>query len=55
MQILIDGRETKVVGIENHDKLPTLVYLSREKRPHYHHNFKAGAMNALVNFSYLMS
>jgi hypothetical protein len=28
--------------------LPTLVYLAREKRPQYHHNFKAGAMNALV-------
>ncbi|GAU13523.1 hypothetical protein TSUD_128200 [Trifolium subterraneum] len=28
--------------------LPTLVYLSREKRPQYHHNFKAGAMNSLV-------
>jgi hypothetical protein len=28
--------------------LPTLVYVAREKRPQYHHNFKAGAMNALV-------
>lgn len=28
--------------------LPTLVYLAREKRPQYHHNFKAGAMNSLV-------
>ncbi|KAG5561056.1 hypothetical protein RHGRI_004164 [Rhododendron griersonianum] len=55
LQILIDGRETKVVGIENHDKLPTLVYLSREKRPHYHHNFKAGAMNALIRVSSKMS
>ncbi|KAI8567174.1 hypothetical protein RHMOL_Rhmol02G0100300 [Rhododendron molle] len=51
LQILIDGRVTKVVGIKNHDKLPTLVYLSREKRPHCHHNFKAGAMNALIRVS----
>ena len=29
--------------------LPTLVYLAREKRPQYHHHFKAGAMNALVS------
>jgi len=29
--------------------LPTLVYMAREKRAHYHHNFKAGAMNALVH------
>jgi len=28
--------------------LPTLVYLAREKRPQYHHNYKAGAMNSLV-------
>lgn len=29
--------------------LPTLVYLAREKRPGYPHNFKAGAMNTLVS------
>ncbi|KAE8663140.1 hypothetical protein F3Y22_tig00113096pilonHSYRG00093 [Hibiscus syriacus] len=27
--------------------LPTLVYLAREKRPQYYHNFKDGALNAL--------
>ncbi|KAL4340603.1 hypothetical protein GQ457_08G005710 [Hibiscus cannabinus] len=31
--------------------LPTLVYLAREKRPQYHHHFKAGAMNALIRVS----
>jgi hypothetical protein len=30
--------------------LPTLVYMAREKRPQWPHNFKAGAMNALVSF-----
>ncbi|XAR53884.1 Cellulose synthase (UDP-forming) [Bertholletia excelsa] len=50
LQILIDGREpNNTVDKENH--LPTLVYLSREKRPQYHHNFKAGAMNALIRVS----
>lgn len=34
--------------------LPTLVYLAREKRPQYPHNFKAGAMNALVNSPYIV-
>lgn len=29
-------------------RLPTLVYLAREKRPQCPHNFKAGSMNALV-------
>lgn len=28
--------------------LPQVVYVSREKRPGFHHNNKAGAMNALV-------
>lgn len=29
--------------------MPTLVYLAREKRPQNFHNFKAGALNTLVN------
>ncbi|MFQ6634853.1 hypothetical protein Gotur_011150, partial [Gossypium turneri] len=47
LQILIDGRDTNAVDIEG-NPLPTLVYLAREKRPQYHHHFKAGAMNALL-------
>ncbi|KAK7387180.1 hypothetical protein VNO78_27753 [Psophocarpus tetragonolobus] len=31
--------------------LPTLVYVAREKRPQYFHNFKAGAMNSLLRVS----
>ena len=46
-QMLIDGRDGEAVDVEG-QPLPTLVYLSREKRPDYHHNYKAGAMNALV-------
>ena len=34
--------------------LPTLVYLAREKKPQFHHNFKAGAMNALVSYARIM-
>ncbi|PSS24753.1 Cellulose synthase-like protein [Actinidia chinensis var. chinensis] len=48
--ILIDGRDPKAVDIEQ-EALPTLVYLAREKRPQYHHNFKAGALNALLRVS----
>lgn len=33
------------------NKLPWLVYVSREKRPKHNHNKKAGAMNALVRAS----
>ncbi|CAH2034867.1 unnamed protein product [Thlaspi arvense] len=36
-------------------RLPMLVYVSREKRPGYEHNKKAGAMNALVRASAIMS
>lgn len=37
----------KTVDIEGRS-LPTLVYVAREKRPQYFHNFKAGALNAMV-------
>ncbi|XVF30803.1 hypothetical protein REPUB_Repub16aG0089700 [Reevesia pubescens] len=50
LQILIDGRDPNAVDIEG-NPLPTLVYLAREKRSSYHHNFKAGAMNALIRVS----
>ena len=36
-------------------RLPMLVYVSREKKPGYDHNKKAGAMNALVRASAVMS
>ncbi|XP_031270406.1 cellulose synthase-like protein E1 isoform X2 [Pistacia vera] len=50
LQILIDGRDPKAVDIEG-QRLPTLVYLAREKRPQFPHHFKAGAMNALIRVS----
>ncbi|KAG5114522.1 hypothetical protein JHK82_037791 [Glycine max] len=37
------------------DGLPHLIYISREKRPQYHHNYKAGAMNVLTRVSGLMT
>ncbi|KAL9675026.1 hypothetical protein QQ045_003225 [Rhodiola kirilowii] len=36
-------------------RLPMLVYVSREKRPGFDHNKKAGAMNALVRASAVLS
>ncbi|KAK0602130.1 hypothetical protein LWI29_030617 [Acer saccharum] len=50
LQILIDGRDPNARDIEGF-LLPTLVYLAREKRPQHPHNFKAGAMNALIRVS----
>ncbi|XP_057957534.1 cellulose synthase-like protein E6 isoform X2 [Malania oleifera] len=54
LQIIIDGRNRKTVDVEG-QPLPTLIYLAREKRPKYHHNFKAGAMNALIRVSSRLS
>ncbi|PIN03406.1 Cellulose synthase (UDP-forming) [Handroanthus impetiginosus] len=50
LQILIDGRDAEAKDVEG-CRLPTLVYLAREKRPQHFHNFKAGAMNALIRVS----
>ncbi|KAK9091838.1 hypothetical protein Syun_026749 [Stephania yunnanensis] len=50
VQILVDGRDPRVLDTEG-SPLPTLAYLSREKRPNHHHNFKAGSMNALIRVS----
>ncbi|KAB2049515.1 hypothetical protein ES319_A13G181900v1 [Gossypium barbadense] len=50
LQILIDGRDPNAIDIEG-KALPTLVYLAREKRPQIHHNFKAGALNALLELA----
>ncbi|XP_057515796.1 cellulose synthase-like protein E6 isoform X1 [Amaranthus tricolor] len=50
LQILIDNRDSKAKDVEG-CTLPTLVYLAREKRPQHFHNFKAGAMNALIRIS----
>ncbi|KAF5472625.1 hypothetical protein F2P56_009327 [Juglans regia] len=55
LQVLVGhGKDPKAVDIEG-QPLPTLVYLAREKRPQHHHNFKAGAMNALIRVSERMS
>ncbi|XP_022739796.1 cellulose synthase-like protein G2 [Durio zibethinus] len=40
---------------EDKVKMPLLVYVSREKRPSHHHNFKAGALNVLLRVSAMMS
>ncbi|KAK4484750.1 hypothetical protein RD792_007344 [Penstemon davidsonii] len=50
VQILIDGWNTNAVDVQG-NRLPTLVYLSREKKPGIAHNFKAGSMNTLIRVS----
>lgn len=50
LQILINGTDPEARDVAG-CKLPTLVYLAREKRPEHFHHFKAGAMNALIRVS----
>lgn len=53
---LIGCADAKIIDFTDVDiRLPMLVYVSREKRPGYDHNKKAGAMNALVRASAIMS
>ncbi|KAL6200636.1 hypothetical protein ACLB2K_030417 [Fragaria x ananassa] len=54
VQIISDGRDTQAADNDG-CRLPTIVYMSREKRPQQPHNFKAGAMNALLRVSSQMS
>ncbi|KAK7299922.1 hypothetical protein RJT34_10751 [Clitoria ternatea] len=50
VQMIIDGRDTNAVD-EDGFRLPTVVYVAREKRHNYPHHFKAGAINALIRVS----
>ncbi|XP_059458680.1 cellulose synthase-like protein D4 [Corylus avellana] len=53
---LIGGTDEKIIDFSDVDiRLPMFVYVSREKRPGYDHNKKAGAMNALVRASAILS
>ncbi|XP_006293362.2 cellulose synthase-like protein B3 isoform X2 [Capsella rubella] len=42
-------------GVGDEKEVPHFVYISREKRPNYFHNYKAGAMNVLVRLSGMMT
>ncbi|KAH7546946.1 hypothetical protein FEM48_Zijuj01G0255000 [Ziziphus jujuba var. spinosa] len=50
VHIFLNGRDPNTTDVTG-STLPTLVYLAREKRPQHFHNFKAGAMNALIRVS----
>ncbi|KAL8142776.1 hypothetical protein V2J09_015808, partial [Rumex salicifolius] len=46
--------DPSIVNPAGHD-IPQLIYVAREKRPSYPHNFKAGALNVLLRVSGLIS
>ncbi|XP_020584289.1 cellulose synthase-like protein E6 [Phalaenopsis equestris] len=50
IKILIDGRDENARDSAGF-AMPTIVYMAREKHPKYQHNFKAGALNALLRVS----
>ncbi|XXG74467.1 hypothetical protein AAC387_Pa07g3178 [Persea americana] len=50
---VIGENELDMMG--DHDKMPHLVYVRREKRPTHPHNFKAGALNVALRVSSLLS
>lgn len=53
---LMGGPDDKLLDFTDVDiRLPMFVYMSREKRQGYDHNKKAGAMNALVRTSAILS
>ncbi|XP_022952685.1 cellulose synthase-like protein D4 [Cucurbita moschata] len=53
---LLGSTDEKIIDFTDIDiRLPMFVYVSREKRPGYDHNKKAGAMNALVRASAVLS
>ncbi|KAJ8768381.1 hypothetical protein K2173_021534 [Erythroxylum novogranatense] len=52
IQVLLDNTaDSDMVG----QFMPNLVYVSREKSKSWHHHFKAGALNALLRVSALMT
>ncbi|KAK4855993.1 hypothetical protein QYF36_013042 [Acer negundo] len=54
VEILHDNRNDEENN-EDKNKMPTLVYVSRERRPSYPHRYKAGALNALLRVSGILS
>ncbi|XP_057771369.1 cellulose synthase-like protein G3 [Salvia miltiorrhiza] len=53
VEVIYDNK--KNAGKDQSNKLPLLVYVSREKRPSHPHRFKAGALNSLLRVSGIMS
>ncbi|CAA2961581.1 cellulose synthase G3 [Olea europaea subsp. europaea] len=54
VEVIYDNSKNE--GLEdNQSKMPLLVYVSRERRPSHPHHFKAGALNALLRVSGIIS
>ncbi|XP_075489145.1 quillaic acid 3-O-glycosyltransferase CSL1-like [Primulina tabacum] len=54
LEVIYDNKQNQEI-LDGQCKMPLLVYLSRERRPSYPHRYKAGALNALLRVSGIMS
>ncbi|CAN1232565.1 Cellulose synthase-like protein B3 [Linum perenne] len=54
-QVIWENKEYGYSSASSAERLPHLVYISREKRPKYPHHYKAGAMNVLTRVSGVMT
>ncbi|KAG8370355.1 hypothetical protein BUALT_Bualt14G0108300 [Buddleja alternifolia] len=54
VEVIYDNKKNEET-MDDQSKMPLLVYVSREKRPSRPHRFKAGALNALLRVSGIMS
>lgn len=54
IEVIQDESNDTVLQVDE-DKMPLLVYVSREKRPSHPHHFKAGALNVLQRVSGVIS
>ncbi|KAL8525078.1 hypothetical protein ACS0TY_014614 [Phlomoides rotata] len=55
VEVIYDNKKNEGIRVDDEPKLPLVVYVSREKRSSYPHRFKAGALNALLRVSGIMS
>ncbi|KAK9288317.1 hypothetical protein L1049_016768 [Liquidambar formosana] len=55
IEVINDSTFNDAVGTTDQAEMPLLIYVSREKNPSYPHNFKAGALNALLRVSSVKS
>ncbi|KAI3825355.1 hypothetical protein L1987_06838 [Smallanthus sonchifolius] len=53
--IIHENRKRRTGNTDDQAEMPLLVYVSREKRPSLPHRFKAGALNALLRVSGVLS
>ncbi|XP_009592275.1 cellulose synthase-like protein G1 isoform X1 [Nicotiana tomentosiformis] len=55
VKVINDSKMEKEKSADALTKMPLLVYVSRERRPHLRHHFKGGSANALLRVSGIIS